>query len=89
MTRHWRRGAPWCAQEALEIIGVLDMAAWAAVASLVAEFPVALANVIRAGDAPVLSVDPAAYTVIASNAEIAAVHQFLQRLPGLLGGCAP
>jgi len=84
LARHWRHGAPWRAHQALEIIGVLDMATWAALTALIAEFPVLLANVTRADATPVLAVDPAAYSFIASNEDVASVDRFLQDLPACL-----
>ena len=40
MTRHCRAGAPWRARDAMDVIAILDMPAWAALLALIDECPV-------------------------------------------------
>ena len=45
MTKHWRAGAPWRARDALDVIAILDMPAWAALLGLIDECPVIHAGI--------------------------------------------
>ena len=45
MGRHWRDGAPWCARDALGVIVILDMPAWATLLGLIGECPVIHAGI--------------------------------------------
>ena len=40
MARHWQAGTPWRAREALDVIAILDLPAWAALLGLIDECPV-------------------------------------------------
>ena len=45
MKRQWKAGAPWRARDALEVIAILDMPAWAALLGLIDECPVMHAGI--------------------------------------------
>ena len=45
MTRHWQAGAPWRARDALDVIAILDMPAWATLLGLIDECPVIHAGI--------------------------------------------
>ena len=45
MARHWQAGAPWRARDALDVIAILDMPAWAALLGLIDECPVIHAGI--------------------------------------------
>jgi hypothetical protein len=86
MARHWRKGEPWRARGALDVIATLDMPAWAALLGLIDEFPVLHAGVGASSDSRILSVDPSAFEFISENSQIACVREFMQSLPETLRG---
>lgn len=82
LTRHWQEGEPWRSRNALDVIAMLDMPAWAALAGLIGELPVMLANVGAPSRAR--SVSPSAFEFISENGQIAAVRAFMESLPDVL-----
>jgi hypothetical protein len=84
MTRHLEQGAPWKARDALEVIAMLDMPAWAALLALIAECPVMLANVSVSENKRPHSIDPAVFEFISENDHLVAVRAFVQALPDAL-----
>jgi hypothetical protein len=84
MTKHWRAGAPWLAREALDVIVILDMPAWAALLGLIDECPVMHAAIGAAAGARPRAVSAAAFEFIAGNSQIASIHAFLRTLPDIL-----
>lgn len=84
LTRHLETGAPWRARDALEVIAMLDMPAWAALLGLLAECPVMLGNVAPAGHSRPHSIDPAVFEFISENSHIMAVRAFMESLPDAL-----
>jgi hypothetical protein len=85
MTRHCQAGAPWRGRNALDVIAILDMPAWAALLGLIDELPVMLANV-ASGPSRVHSLNPSAFVYISTNTHIAAVRDFMRSLPQALTG---
>lgn len=86
LTKQWQAGTPWRARNALEVIAMLDMPAWAALCGLIDEFPVMLANVSASGASRPRSISPSAFEFISGNAQVASVRRFLQSLPELISG---
>jgi hypothetical protein len=82
MTKHWRAGTPWRAREAMDVIAILDMPAWAALLGLIDECPVLHEAITAAGSPGTHAVGAAAFDFIAENTQIAAARAFLQALPG-------
>jgi hypothetical protein len=80
MTKHWRAGTPWLAREALEVIAILDLPAWAGLLGLIDECPVMHGSIASAGKS-VRTTDASAFTFISENGQIATVQAFLQSLP--------
>jgi hypothetical protein len=90
LTRHWRAGTPWLARDAMEIITMLDMPAWAALVALIDEFPVMHAGIAASRDRRVRAVGAADFEFISANSQIQAIRDFITSLPGLLNqGCQP
>jgi hypothetical protein len=86
MTRQWRAATPWRARDALEVLVILDMPAWAVLLGLIEECPVFHA-VLRAGHGTrAKSVSASAFEFISENGQIASIHQFLESLPEALRG---
>src|SRR5262249_45851832 len=81
LAKHWRAGAPWRARDALDVIAILDMQAWAGLLALIDECPV-LHTVVRASkDSRTLSVSASDFELISENSQIASVREFMQSLP--------
>ena len=84
MARHWQAGTPWRARDALDVIAILDMPAWATLLGLIDEYPVIHAG-IRASQGPgTRSVSASAFEFISENSQIASVHNFMDSLPATL-----
>jgi hypothetical protein len=81
LTRRLDEGEPWRARQALDTILMLDAPAWAVLRALLDECPTIHAVVVSRR---VLSVDPAAVTFVARNAEIAAARTWLATLTSAL-----
>jgi Family of unknown function (DUF6178) len=80
MTRHWRQGTPWRALEALDVIAILDIPAWAALLALTGEFPVLHAVIPASLAGHAGQVSASAFEFISENSQIAVVHHFMQSL---------
>jgi hypothetical protein len=86
MKRHWKAGTPWHAREAMDVLAILDMPAWAAMLGLIDECPTlhaALAATERREKGPI---GATAFEFISENSQIDLAHAFLDRLPQLLAG---
>jgi hypothetical protein len=81
MTRHWRAGAPWRARDAMDVIAILDMPAWAALLALIDECPVVHAGLAASQVAGTRAVSATAYEFISENSQIASVREFMRSLP--------
>jgi uncharacterized protein DUF6178 len=86
MARHWRAGAPWLARDALDVLVMLDMPAWAALLGFIAECPVLHAAVAASRGSGTRAVSPSAFEFISDNSQIASVHEFMRTLPDVLSG---
>jgi hypothetical protein len=84
MTRHWRAGAPWHAHDALDVIAILDMPAWAGLLGLIHECPVIHAGIGASRDSRVRAVSASAFEFISENRQIASVREFMRSLPETL-----
>jgi hypothetical protein len=84
LSKACRDRMPWRARDALDVIAILDMPAWAALLGLIDECPV-LHAAIRASQHPRKhSVSASAFEFISENSQIAAIREFLQSLPEML-----
>jgi hypothetical protein len=84
MAQHWRAGAPWRARDALDVIAILDMPAWATLLGLLDECPVLHAGVGTSRDSRTRAVSASAFEFIAENRQIASVREFMRSLPETL-----
>jgi hypothetical protein len=84
MAKHWQAGTPWRAREALDVIAILDLPAWATLLGLIAECPVMHAGIEVPRNARIRSVSASAFEFISENRQIAAVHDFMRSLPDTL-----
>jgi len=84
ITKHWRAGAPWRARDALDVIAILDMPAWAALLGLIDECPVIHAGLGASRNSRTLAVSASAFEFISENTQIATARDFMQSLPEIL-----
>jgi hypothetical protein len=84
MTRHWQTGEPWRARNALEVITILDMPAWATLLGLIDEYPVIHAGMAASSGSRPLAVSATDFDFISENSQIASVREFMQSLPETL-----
>lgn len=84
LTRHIETGAPWRARPAFDVLALLDMPSWAALLALIAECPVMLANITGPAGSGVRSINPSEFQFISTRGHLAAVRDFMCRLPEAL-----
>jgi hypothetical protein len=83
MRKQVKAGTPWRAEDALDVIAILDKPAWAALVALIAECPVMHAAIAAHGSGA-LTVDASAFEFISGTTQIASVRAFLEALPAML-----
>lgn len=83
LKRHVRDRAPWRAQNALDVIMVLDAPSWAALLALMAECPV-MHGAVGASRRRSRAISATDFEFITRNSHIAAVHEFAESLPSAL-----
>jgi len=86
MRRHWRAGAAWRARDAMDVIAILDMPAWATLLGLIDECPVIHAGLGASRRSGTRAVSASAFEFISENNQIASVREFMQSLPDTLRG---
>jgi hypothetical protein len=84
VTSQWKAGEPWRAREALDVIMILDMPAWATLVGLIDECPVMHAALRASRGSRARTVDASAFEFISSNSQIASIHDFMRSLPAAL-----
>jgi Family of unknown function (DUF6178) len=84
LMKHWRAGAPWNAQDALEVIAMLDAPSWAALRSLLDQFPTLHAAAGASLSGSKRHIDASAFEFISDNAQIQTVRDFMELLPAKL-----
>jgi hypothetical protein len=84
LARHWRAGAPWRARDALDVIAILDMPAWAALLGLIDECPVMHAAIGASLSSRARTISASAFEFISENAQIVAIREFMDSLPEIL-----
>ena len=82
MTKHWRAGEPWRAREAMDVVAILDLPAWATLLALIDECPVIHAGLGAARSSQAISAS--AFDFISTNSQIASVREYMQSLPETL-----
>jgi hypothetical protein len=80
----WRTGAPWLARDALHVIAIIDMPAWAALLGLIDQCPVFHAALSASRNPRTRSVSASAFGFISENSQITFIHEFVQLLPEIL-----
>jgi hypothetical protein len=86
MRRHWRDRTPWRARDALDVIVLLDMPAWATLLGLIDECPVIHAALGASRGSRTRAVSASAFEFISENRQIASAHEFMDTLASTLRG---
>lgn len=84
LSRQWRSGMPWLAQDALEALALLDLPTWAALRALIDECPVMLTNVRRSSESRLHAIDPVVFEFVSERRHVASIRAFLESLPDRL-----
>jgi hypothetical protein len=71
---------PWRARQALDVIAILDMTAWAALLGLIDEFPVLHAALTASRNSKARSFSASAFEFISENSQIISIREFVQSL---------
>jgi hypothetical protein len=85
MIKQVQAETPWRAEQALDVIAILDQPAWAALVALIAECPVIHGALTASLERQTHVIDAQAFSFITGNADIAMVRRFMNSLPDLLG----
>ena len=86
LVRERNAGTPWRARGALDVLGMLDMPAWASLLGLLDECPVLPHALTAILDRRTSAVSATAFMFISTPAQIGAVHAFMHMLVDILGG---
>jgi hypothetical protein len=78
-------GTPWRARQALDVIAMLDMPAWASLLGLLDECPVLPAALTATLERHKGSVSPTAFEFISTTGQIGEVRAFMEKLLHILG----
>jgi hypothetical protein len=84
MAKHRRAGTPWHAREALDVLAILDMPAWATMVGLIDECPVIHAGMGVSQDSRTLAVSASAFEFISESRQIASIREWMESLPEIL-----
>ncbi len=80
LSTYCRAGMPWRARDALDVIAILDMPAWAALLGLIDECPVLHAALRASRNLRTRSVSASAFEFISENSQITSIREFIQSL---------
>jgi hypothetical protein len=86
MLGHWQSGAPWRARDAMDVLAILDMPAWAAMLGLIDECPVMHAAIGAIRDSTKRAIGGSQFEFISENRQIAHAHEFMEALADTLRG---
>ena len=86
LTLQWKAGEPWRAREALDVIMILDMPAWAALVGLLDEYPIMHAGLSASRDTHARTINASAFEFISSNRQVVSIHDFMRSLSETLEG---
>jgi hypothetical protein len=84
LAKHWRAGAPWHAREAMDVLTILDMPAWATLLGLIDECPVIHAGMDASQGSRALAVSASAFEFISERSQIASIREWMDALPEIL-----
>jgi hypothetical protein len=82
LSRHCREGMPWRVRDALDVIALLDMPAWAVLLGLIDECPVL--HALLTASPNTRSVRPDGFEFISEGRQITCIREFVESLPETL-----
>jgi Family of unknown function (DUF6178) len=85
LTREREAGTPWHARKALDVIGMLDMPAWASVMGLLDECPVLPAALIATLDRRAGAVSATEFEFISTRSQLDRIREFMARFLEIVG----
>ena len=86
LVRQCERGTPWEARGALEVIGMLDLPAWASLVGLLDECPILTASLRATVEGRKGAVSATAFEFISTGAQIQEIRAFMDKLLDTLLG---
>jgi hypothetical protein len=86
MATQCRAGTPWRARDALDVIAILDMAAWTTLLGLLDECPVIRAAIAISQGTRAKTISASDFEFISDNSQIEQVHEFVRSLGDTLRG---
>ena len=81
LTRQREAGTPWLARDAIEVIAMLDMPAWASLLGLLDECPVMPAALTAAVEGRIGAVSATDFEFISTRSQLGTVREFMARVP--------
>lgn len=84
LVRHHDAGTPWLARDRVDVLAMLDPVAAVALQGLLGECPVVASALGALVDGATAAVDPQAFEVVTTPAQIGEIRLFLRMLPVLL-----
>lgn len=84
LRRHRAAGTPWLARGRADALAMLDPVAAVAVQGLLSECPVVASALVAVVEGHETGVDPSAFQVIATRAQLGEIRLFLRMLPAVL-----
>jgi hypothetical protein len=84
LMKHRKTGTPWHAREALDVIAMLDIPAWASVMGLLDECPVIPAALTATLDGRSDAVSATDFEFISTSRQLGRVREFMARFPEML-----
>jgi hypothetical protein len=84
LERNRDAGTPWLSQDALEVLAIIDMPAWACLCGLLSECPVLPATMTAILDRHAGSVSATAFECFTTHGQIRKVHEFAATLRDIL-----
>jgi hypothetical protein len=85
LVRQRDAGTPWRARDALDVIAMLDMPAWASLLGLLDEGPVLPAALTATLEGQIGAVSATAFEFISTTGQIGEVRAFMEKLLDVLG----
>jgi hypothetical protein len=84
LIKYWRAGTPWEARDALDVIAMLDAPSWAALCSLIDQFPTQHAAVGASLSGTTRQISASAFEFISEKSQLQQIRGFVDTLPRLL-----
>ena len=84
LDRNRRAGTPWRAQDALDVLNIVDTPTWASLLGLLSECPVLPAVLTAIVEGHTKSVSATAFACFTTSRQIRKVHEFTERLRDVL-----